>query len=67
MRGNQSETPADIWLRLRRFMAIPISFEGLFVLFLFARIYKSDPRFDWLPVDITALLFGLSILSGGSK
>jgi len=40
------------------------SFETLLVLFLFAGRYKADPRFDWIPVDITVLTFGLSIITG---
>ena len=27
----------------------PFSFEMAFVLFLFAAIYKTDPRFAWFP------------------
>jgi O-antigen ligase len=40
------------------------SFELLFVLFLFAGLYKADPRLEWVPVDLTALFFVLSIISG---
>lgn len=40
------------------------SFETLFVLFLFSGIYKADYRFEWIPVDLTLLLFILSIISG---
>lgn len=40
------------------------SFEMLFVLFLFAGIYKADPRLEWVPVDLTALFFVLSVISG---
>ena len=40
------------------------SFETFFVLFLFAGRYKNDPIFHWIPVDITALLFGLTIIWG---
>ncbi|MEE9208396.1 MAG: O-antigen ligase family protein, partial [Gemmatimonadota bacterium] len=38
--------------------------ELLFVLFLFAGRFKTDPRFDWIPVDATAALFVLSVLAG---
>lgn len=41
-----------------------LSFELTFVLFLFAGRYKADPRFEWIPVDLTALFFGLSVLTG---
>jgi O-antigen ligase len=40
------------------------SFEALLVLYMYAGIYKSDPRFAWLPADATALFFALSILFG---
>jgi len=40
------------------------SFEALFVLFLFAGRFKADPRFSWVPIDITALFFGASVISG---
>lgn len=40
------------------------SFETLMVLFLTAGRFKADPRFDWVPVDLTALFFGLSIIAG---
>jgi len=40
------------------------SFEALFTLFLFAGRFKADPRFSWVPIDITALLFGASVISG---
>lgn len=38
--------------------------EVLFVLFLFAGRFKADPRFAWIPVDVTAALFVLSVVSG---
>lgn len=40
------------------------SFELLFVLFLFAGLYKADPRLAWVPIDLTAMFFGLSVISG---
>jgi len=40
------------------------SFETLFVLYLFAGRYKADPRLNWVPVDLTALFFVLSIVAG---
>ena len=41
------------------------SFEVVFVFFLFAGQYKTSPAFDFVPVDITALMFGVSVLTGG--
>jgi O-antigen ligase len=35
-----------------------VSFESVFVLFIFSGQYKADPRFEWLPMDAT-ILFGL--------
>ncbi len=40
------------------------SFEILFVLFIFAGLYKADPRLTWVPIDLTALFFGLSVIAG---
>ena len=40
------------------------SFEACLILFLFAGIYKTDPRFIWIPVDFTALFFSLSVVIG---
>jgi O-antigen ligase len=41
-----------------------ISFETTFVLFLFAGMYKIDPRFAWFPGDITMVFLGISIVVG---
>ena len=43
---------------------IIFSFETIFVLYLFAGRYKGDPRFSWIPFDITLLFFILSVTSG---
>jgi O-antigen ligase len=40
------------------------SFETLLVLYMFAGIYKGDPRFAWIPADATALFFAPSVLVG---
>jgi O-antigen ligase len=39
----------------------PVSFELAFVLFLFAGRFKQDPRFAWVPVDLTMLFFAASL------
>ena len=44
--------------RLLSLAVAAISFECVFVLFLFSGQYKADPRFEWLPLDAT-ILFGL--------
>jgi O-antigen ligase len=41
-----------------------VSFEALMVLYMFAGLYKADPRFAWLPADATALFCALSVLVG---
>lgn len=48
----------------RELLSALVSFEALFVLFLFAGRYKADPRFAWVPVDLTVLFFLLSALAG---
>lgn len=50
--------------RLRRAIRGVFSFETAFVLFLFAGKYKTDPRFDVVPVDLTALTFVVSVGAG---
>lgn len=50
--------------KLLSFFKNVLSFELFFILFLFAGRYKGDPRFGWVPVDLTALFFGLSIAGG---
>jgi hypothetical protein len=40
------------------------SFEAAFVLFIFAGVYKADPRVAWVPVDLTLLFFLVSIGTG---
>jgi len=53
------------WPRnLRSAVGTLCSFETSLILFLFAGVYKADPRFAWMPVDITALFFVLSLLAG---
>ena len=41
-----------------------VSFETTLVLYLFASLYKGDPRFAWIPIDPTGLFFALSIVVG---
>lgn len=40
------------------------SFEVLFSLFLFAWVFKADPKFQWVPTDLTQLFFILSVCTG---
>ena len=48
----------------RALLASLVSFEALMVLYMFAGVYKADPRFAWVPVDPTGLFFVLSVLVG---
>ena len=41
------------------------SFEFLLALYLFAGIYKAAPRFNFVPIDLTAILAVLSVSSAG--
>ncbi|MBW3655795.1 MAG: hypothetical protein KY444_06790, partial [Gemmatimonadetes bacterium] len=51
---------------LRSAVAFAVSFEVVFVLFLFAGRFKTDPRFAWIPIDLTVLFFGLSVMYGAA-
>lgn len=46
------------------FLAQLLSFETVFTLFLFAGLFKADPRLAWVPFDITAAFFALSVVAG---
>jgi O-antigen ligase len=48
----------DLFVAFGRSM---MSFEVAFVLFIFAGLYKADPRLAWVPVDLTLLWFLISI------
>ena len=50
--------------KLGHFIASLFSFEMLLVLFLSAGRFKGDPRFAWVPVDITGLFLVLSMAAG---
>lgn len=53
------------WMRsLQALLSILFSFEMIFVVFIFAGVFKSDPRFDWIPVDLTLLTMGVGFLLG---
>ena len=41
-----------------------LSFEALLTLYMFAGLYKGDPRFDWITLDPTGLFFTLSVVMG---
>jgi O-antigen ligase len=53
-----------ILLSLRQIPRSLFSLEALVLLYMFAPMFKYDPRFAWMPVDATALLFALSVLIG---
>ena len=49
---------------LRSALLSLLSFEALVTLYLFAGLYKGDPRFEWIPLDPTGLFFALSVIVG---
>lgn len=49
---------------LRSFLSAFFSFELLFILFLFSGRYKAAPSFAWIPIDLTAIFFTLSLFAG---
>lgn len=40
------------------------SFETAFVLYLFAGRFKNDPRFEWVPIDLTVFFLLISVAAG---
>jgi O-antigen ligase len=59
-----NRTDPPILLSPRAIVGSLFSFEALLVLYMFAGLYKGDPRFAWMPVDPTALFFLLSAAVG---
>jgi O-antigen ligase len=53
-----------ILLSLREIPRSLFSLEALVLLYMFAPLFKYDPRFAWMPADATALFFALSVLVG---
>lgn len=51
-------------MRSWRVLLAPFSFEGAFLVFLFAGAYKADPNLAWFPVDMTVFFFVVSLLAG---
>jgi O-antigen ligase len=60
------QTPSNPILVLapRALLSSFISLEALLVLYMFAGLYKEDPRFAWIPYDPTGLFFALSVIVG---
>jgi O-antigen ligase len=54
----------ELATHIERVIINVFSFETAFVLFIFAGVYKSDPRLAWFPVDLTLLFFVVSIMAG---
>lgn len=54
----------SILLPVRAILGSLFSFETLLLLYMFAGMYKGDPRFAWIPVDPTGLFFALSVVVG---
>lgn len=59
--GLASPDAAAMWLR--RAWGTVFSFEAALALFLFAGRYKNDPRFAWIPIDMTVATGALSVLA----
>ena len=60
-RGNPVRPILTGLIHVVRFL---FSCEFIFVLFLFAGRYKASPSLQWVPVDLTAFFFGLSVAMG---
>jgi O-antigen ligase len=58
-RGDISETLFD---RLVSILGGFVSFEALFLLFVFAGSFKGVPELRWVPIDLTLFFFSLSIV-----
>ena len=50
--------------RLARTIGGVISFETLFLLFVFAGTFKNMPELSWFPIDITVFFMALSLITG---
>lgn len=50
---------------LQRLFSWIISFETLFVLYLFAGFYKAAPLLAWAPIDLTLFFLIMSVIAGG--
>ena len=61
----QNRAPRQGLPKIERIVAAVFSFETAFMLFIFAGVYKSDPRLAWVPVDLTLLFFLVSMMAGG--
>jgi hypothetical protein len=67
MAESRAATGGQSRLRLRHLIWAAgqvFSFETTFLLFLFAMIYKTDPRFAWFPGDMTLVFCILSGFAG---
>jgi O-antigen ligase len=53
-----------VLLSLRKIPRSLFSLEALALLYMFAPMFKYDPRFAWVPVDPTGLFFALSVVVG---
>jgi O-antigen ligase len=60
--GRRYDRPSSAGPRSSVFQAL-LSFETVFVLFVFAGQYKGFPELSWFPVDMTAFFFLLSIIA----
>lgn len=49
---------------VRHIVGTTLSFESAFVLFIYAGLYKGDPRFRFVPIDLTLLFGVIAVLAG---
>jgi O-antigen ligase len=59
----RSSFPSGHNLLIRMIQSL-FSFEVPFTLFLFAWVFKADPRFQLVPIDLTELFFIVSVCAG---
>lgn len=61
---SRREAPQTLEARLVRTIGGVISFETLFLLFVFAGTFKNMPELSWFPIDITLFFMALSLITG---
>jgi len=60
----QAKGQANVETSLPTLITSIFSFETLILLYMYAGLYKGDPRFAWIPGDPTGLFFALSVVVG---
>jgi O-antigen ligase len=60
----QTRWPQQLLRSARQALGAFFSFESFYILYVFSGLYKSDPRLAWVPGDLTAILFFLTLFWG---